>query len=181
MVYALSLKDLVTHGKHYRGHDKTTGLARICNWVLAFSRKPIEIVAAAADFDQAALLVESMAAEARLNPWLAKRIVYGAKRIKGPGGVLKILTADSATSFGLRADLVVCDEVTHWKKRDLWDTLWSGRQKRPGSVFVVITNGGTLGSWQHDIVEQVKLDNNLDSLRGTRTIRLLDGCRSYPT
>jgi len=143
-----------------RGHDKTTGLARICNWVLAFSRKPIEIVAAAADFDQAALLVESMAAEARLNPWLAKRIVYGAKRIKGPGGILKILTADSATSFGLRADLVVCDEVTHWKKRDLWDTLWSGRQKRPGSVFVVITNAGTLGSWQHEIVEQVKTDDS---------------------
>lgn len=141
-----------------RGHDKTTGLARLCNWVLAFSRKPIEIVAAAADFDQAALLVESMSAEARLNPWLAKRITYGAKRIKGPGGVLKILTADSATSFGLRCDLVVCDEVTHWKKRDLWDTLWSGRQKRPGAVFVVITNAGTLGSWQHDIIETVKED-----------------------
>jgi hypothetical protein len=141
-----------------RGHDKTTGLARLCNWVLAFSRKPIEIVAAAADFDQAALLTESMAAEARLNPWLAKRITFGTKRIKGPGGILKILTADSATSFGLRSDLVVCDEVTHWKKRDLWDTLWSGRQKRPGSVFVVITNAGTLGSWQHQILEQVMVD-----------------------
>ena len=141
-----------------RGHDKTTGLARICNWVLAFSRKPIEIIAAAADFDQAALLTEGMQAEARLNPWLAKRITFGTKRIKGPGGVLKILTADSATSFGLRSDLIVCDEVTHWKKRDLWDTLWSGRQKRPGSVFVVITNAGTLGSWQHEILEQIKTD-----------------------
>lgn len=141
-----------------RGHDKTTGIARLCNWVLAFSRKPIEICAAAADWDQAALLTESMLAEAKLNPWLAKRLQFGVKRIKGPGGLLKILTADSSTNFGLRSDLVVCDEVTHWKKRDLWDTLWSGRQKRPGSVFVVITNAGTLGSWQHDIIEQVKLD-----------------------
>lgn len=141
-----------------RGHDKTTGIARLCNWVLAFSRKPIEICAAASDWDQAALITESMLAEAKLNPWLAKRLQFGVKRIKGPGGVLKVLTADSSTNFGLRSDLVVCDEVTHWKKRDLWDTLWSGRQKRPGSVFVVITNAGTLKSWQHEILLQVKDD-----------------------
>jgi len=141
-----------------RGHDKTTGLARLCNWVLAFSKKQVEIVAAAVDWDQAALLTESMIAESKLNPWLAKRITYGTKRIKGPGGYLKVLTADSATNFGLRSDLVVIDEITHWKKRDLWDVLWSGRQKRPGSVFLVITNAGTLGSWQHEILEQIKTD-----------------------
>jgi hypothetical protein len=136
-----------------RGHDKTTGLARLANWALCFSRRQIEIVMAAADRDQAALLTEAMAREAELNPWLGRKLTFQRDRVLGPTGVLKVLTSDAPTAAGLRADLIIMDEVTHWERRDLWDMLWSGLTKRPDAVCVVITNAGLKPSWQWDIKE----------------------------
>lgn len=136
-----------------RGYDKTTGIARLCNWLLAFSKRPLEIDAAAGDEEQAHLLKESMQREADLNPWLGSRLKFGTKRVFGvaTGSVLKVLTADAFSSFGLRPDVIVVDEITHWKKRDLWDALWSAYAKMPGCVVFVLTNAGLLGSWQEDL------------------------------
>jgi len=51
---------------------------------------------------------------------------------------------------------MVLDELTHWPKRGLFDTVVSGREKRPGSVLIVITNAGTLNTWQHDVFKEAK-------------------------
>lgn len=143
-----------------RGHDKTSSIGRLANWLLAFSRRSLNMATAAADSDQAGLIVEAMAAESRLNPWLSSRLSMGRTRVKGPGGVLKVLSADAGSSFGLNCDAVIIDELTHWKKRDLFDVLWSGRAKRPGSVFIVISNAGTIGSWQHRIYQRYHQDHD---------------------
>jgi hypothetical protein len=146
-----------------RGYDKTTGIGRLCNWLLAFSKRPLEIDAAAGDEEQAHLLKESMERESHLNPWLRNRLKFGTKRVYGTetGSVLKVLTADAFSSFGLRPDVIVIDEITHWKKRDLWDALWSAYPKMPGCVVFVITNAGLLGSWQYDLKE--------DAIQDTKT------------
>jgi hypothetical protein len=140
-----------------RGHDKTNSLGRYLNWLLGFSRKALRMSYAAADSDQAQLVVDAMQAEAALNPWL-RGIYHGRRRVSGPGGTLKILTADAPSSFGLTDDVVVCDEITHWPKRDLYDVLWSGRAKRPGSVFFILSNAGVRQSWQHDVHEKARAD-----------------------
>ena len=82
-----------------RGMDKTTGLARILNWVLAFSPRPVKVVAAASDKDQASLLVTAMKDEAKLNPWLSERINFTVRQITGPGGNsgCSLLTLDLLT------------------------------------------------------------------------------------
>lgn len=141
-----------------RGHDKTSSLARTILWLLAFGPRPADCYHAAADGDQAALLHEAMLSLARLNPWLAERLDFQRNLVTGPGGRLRILTADAPTSYGLSADLITIDELTWWKKRDLFDALFSGRQKRPGSVAWIITNAGILGSWQDELRQAVRGD-----------------------
>ncbi len=139
-----------------RGHDKTSSIARVANWILAFARRRVKITVAAADSDQALLLLEAAAAEAQYNPYLKDRITYQNKRAIGPGGILRCLEADAKSTYGLISDIYIVDELTHWKKRDLWDALWSGRHKRPGSMFLVITNAGEKDSWQEDILKEAR-------------------------
>lgn len=141
-----------------RGHDKTGLIGRLANWVLGFSRRPISGVAAAADLDQALLLLESMRAEIGLNSWLRERVRPFSSFVQGKGGKLQVIAADAATSSGLKSDLTVLDELTFWRGRSLFDVLWSGREKRPDSVFIIITNAGVRGSWQHELLQQAKAD-----------------------
>lgn len=160
-----------------RGHDKTSAIGRIINWLLGYSRRRLSLVTAAADRDQAGLIGEAMDSELKLNPWLADKIKWGQKTIRGPGGVLRILSADAKSSSGLNADFYLVDELTHWTKRDLWDILWSGRLKRTRSVFGVITNAGTRGSWQWEIHEMAKSDPRWivkDTPEGVRLARWMD-------
>jgi hypothetical protein len=135
-----------------RGHDKTSGTGRLLNWVLAYGKRHLDIVTAAADEDQAALITEAMQNEARLNPWIARRVKHGRSRAYGQGGVVKVLASNAFTNWGLNADLLIIDEITWWKKKDLWDVLWSGRRKREGSVLFILSNAGIIGSWQYDLV-----------------------------
>lgn len=135
-----------------RGHDKTSLIGRLTSWSLAFSRYALRAIAAAADKEQANLILEFMQAEAALNPWLSPLLAFGNWKVTGGNGSrLKILAADDKSSFGLLEDIQIADELVWWSKRNLFDTIISGREKRPGSVFIVITNSGTLKSWQHEV------------------------------
>lgn len=142
-----------------RGHDKTSFIGRLLNWSLAFCRRPIHANAAAGDKDQADYLAQFMRSESALNPWLKKRINYQNYKVLGQNeSRLWIMAADAMGSFGNKSDLVICDEVTHWDDGELFHALMSGSEKRPDMVFVVITNAGLLGSWQHESMLRFKRD-----------------------
>ncbi|MCY2966266.1 MAG: terminase large subunit [Planctomycetota bacterium] len=141
-----------------RGHDKTGVIGRLTSWACAYAKHSVSATAAAADKDQAGLLLKSINSEIRLNPWLSSRLKQRNWSISGPGGDLDIISSDVGSSSGLKCDLIVCDEITWWKNRDLFDVLYSGREKRPDSVFVVITNAGMKGSWQHGLLQLAKDD-----------------------
>lgn len=145
-----------------RGHDKTSFLGRLCNHVLAFGKKRLTIIAGAADEEQAGLITEAMKVEAGLNPWLWKRLKFYKKIVRGLGAhsELHIQAADAKSAFGLRGDIYILDEFTHWKKSDFWQSLLSGRAKMPGALFLIISNAGMLGSWQYDLWQRLKNDNS---------------------
>lgn len=142
-----------------KGHDKTSFIGRMCNWLLAYSKLPVTAYCAAADKEQAGGLKEAMQSEARLNPWLEKRLDFQTYEARGTttNSRLKILAADAHTTHGIRSSLFICDEVTHWPKRDLWDALYTGFTKVPGAGWIVITNAGILNSWQHEQMLSAKL------------------------
>lgn len=169
--YSQALENITGHRAGYkgphsfwqgmpRGHDKTSAIARAACWMLAFSRRRLSGIVAAADGDQAALIVEAMTAVVELNWWLKSRVTVGAKKAAGPGGSLKIITADAPSAFGATIDFFILDELTHWKKRDLWEAIWSGRVKRPDSVALIITNAGVLKSWQDEVRQAARQDDD---------------------
>lgn len=145
-----------------RGCDKTSFIGRLLNWVLAFSKISVGITACAADKDQSRLLIDAMTAEARLNKWLEKRLSYDNYKVTGltNSSRLQAISADAPSASGLRDDLYVIDEISEWKKRDLWGMIYSARDKRPEGVVIVITNAGVMHTWQHSLFMQAQEDPN---------------------
>jgi hypothetical protein len=149
-----------------RGHSKTTDLAIMSIWALAFATRPIRGYCFAADRDQAALLKDAMATICRLNPWLAaildvqKNLVVNiAKDHPGEGGQLEIFTSDVASSYGILPDLIIADELVHWEgDGSLWHSIISSAAKRSNCLLVVITNAGFIDSWQWAVREAARLD-----------------------
>jgi phage terminase large subunit-like protein len=143
-----------------RGHSKTLDLAVMATWTLFASRKMLRGYGAAADLDQAKLLRDAIDGLLRLNPWLSA--ILRADRLKvaneRTGSTLEILTSDAPTSYGLTPDFLVCDEVVHWRSRDLWDSLISSAAKRRDCMVVVISNAGFADSWQWSLREAVRSD-----------------------
>jgi len=141
-----------------RGHDKTSFIGRLLNWILAFSRITVDCVAAAADRDQAKILADAMGAEARLNPWLDPFLKFKNYEVRGLNeSVLRIVSSDGKSNFGLNPDIIICDELTQWDDQANWDALLSARRKRGAhAILIVITNAGVQNTWQWDILKEAK-------------------------
>lgn len=131
-----------------KGHDKTSFIGRLVNWIIGFSPKRLFGSIGASSVEQAARLVERATEESHLNPWLRRRVSYALKVMRGPGGTFQVISSDAPKSSGRTDDIVICDELTFWESEALWNQLRAGRIKRGLQVFVVITNAGTIGTWQ---------------------------------
>lgn len=151
-----------------KGHDKSSYLARLLNWGLAFApRKGMRFYCGAKDADQAGVILDCMGKEAALNPWIKSRLSFkrnGADSLHNDGQ-LRILTSDAGGNQGKNPDVIVADELTHWASPELFDSLYSGvgkrgdRSGRQRCVFAIITNAGVLGSWQ-DRVRQLARESH---------------------
>lgn len=143
-----------------RGHDKSSCIARMVNYLLRFARRevPVIISVAAADQGQAKKIRNCMEREATLNPWIGKYLEINKYDAKGPGGELTILSSDAGSAYGGGSDLIICDEVTHWKNDSLWIAMTSESIKRSHCVMFVITNAGYIGSWQHKAMVKFRTD-----------------------
>jgi hypothetical protein len=154
-----------------KGHDKTSYLARLLNWMLAFApRKNMRLYCGAKDAEQAAIVLDAMGKEASLNKWVGERIEFKKMRADSitNGSQLQILTSDAGGNQGKNPDLIVADELTNWDTRDLFDSLYSGvgkrgdRTGRQRCAFVILTNAGVLGSWQDNVRQLAKAFSNDD-------------------
>ncbi len=141
-----------------RGHDKTGLIGRTAAWMLAYSRKSLQITTAATDKDQAGLIIESMSREAQLNPWFGKHLTFNRYTVSNnrTGSSMEALASDAGSSMGGKPHLLIFDELTWWAKRTLWDALSSSMIKREASVQMVITNAGLRRSWQEEELLRAK-------------------------
>lgn len=132
-----------------RGHDKSSLEGRLTSWLLTCSRKYVPTYIVAADLDQGRLILDAMHTEAKLNPWLYSQLNFTRTRVEGPTGFAQVLGADSGSAYGLRGRFYIFDEWTHWPNEDMSTAVLSGSEKIPGTVAVILSNAGTIGSWQH--------------------------------
>lgn len=132
-----------------RGHDKSSLEGRLTSWLITSSRKYVPAYIVASDMDQGRLILDAMHVEAKLNPWLYEQLTFTKKRVDGPTGFVEVLPADAGSAYGLRGRFYIFDEWTHWKNESMSTAVLSGSEKIPGSVVVILSNAGLLGSWQH--------------------------------
>ena len=160
-----------------RGHAKTSDIATMATWALIAARKAIVGVVAAGDLDQARLLRDSVDRLVKGNPWLGLLLTVNNYRIANrvTGSTCDIIASDVETSYGLTPDFLVCDELTHWTKEQMWASMFSSAAKRPDCMVLIIANAGVGEgtSWQWRIREAARMEP-------TWYFRRLDGpCASW--
>jgi len=151
-----------------RGHSKTTDLAVMVSWVLAFSTRSLKGYAFAADKDQAKLLKDAIETLIRLNPWLGRilevqrdKVANIAKGHPGEGSRLEIFTSDVGSSYGILPDFIICDELCHWEgDGSLWHSILSSAAKRKNCFLAIISNAGFTESWQWHVREAAREDRH---------------------
>jgi len=153
-----------------RGHSKTSDIAMQIAWIMVASTRPLIGLAAASDRDQANFIHDSVHRLAVANPELLKPLTFIQHRIRNidTGSRLDVISSDVSSSFGALPDFVVCDEICHWTKPDLWHSLLSSAAKKPDCVLTVLTNAGIGKGWQWEIREHARTQNtwHFSSLNG---------------
>ena len=141
-----------------RGHSKTSDMAAQIAWILLAARTAVTGVAAAADRDQAALLLAAIKRLAALNPTICHDLCFvdGAVRNRRTGSRLDLISSDVGSSYGILPDFVICDELSHWPGPELWYSLLSSAAKKPDCVLAVLTNAGVGRGWQWEVRENAR-------------------------
>lgn len=144
-----------------RGHSKTSDMAVQLAWILAYGRPQLHGVAAAADQDQARLIRDAIARLIGLNPYFCKPLEVRQNEVLNPetGSRLSIISSDVKSSWGLLPDFVICDELCHWEKPDLWHSLFSAAAKKPDALLAILTNAGVGRNWQWELREHARTSN----------------------
>lgn len=155
-----------------RGHSKTTDMAIQCAWILQSARDTVRGLAAAADQDQAQLLHAAMADHVRRHQYLHPDLIVQQHLIRNrrTHSQLTVISSDVNSSWGLLPDFVICDELCHWSKPDLWYSLCSSAAKRPLCVLAVLTNAGVGTGWQWNVREAARASSgwHFSSLQGSQ-------------
>jgi Terminase large subunit, ATPase domain len=127
-----------------RGHSKTGDLGTEAVTELVLGRPAAQLFCAAADEDQARLLLEDVRGKFERSPMLKPLVRYTRTEIivKTTGSRLRVLSGDAPSAYGLRPDWIAVDELAEWRTRGLWDSLWTATGKRPACRMLVISTAG---------------------------------------
>ena len=141
-----------------RGHAKTSDMALQIAWILQNAARPLRGLAAAADRDQAGLIWDAVQRIVRLNAWLCPDLAFRKHVVVNTAtdSRLDVISSDVSSSWGALPDFVICDELCHWEKPDLWFSLLSSAAKRPDCLLAVLTNAGVGRGWQWEVREAAR-------------------------
>ncbi len=146
-----------------KGHNKSSFIAWLCDWLLAYHKRPsLSGLVASGDKEQAALLIEFMKKTADLNPWLEKRLFFKSNEVRGntTRAKLEVLAADASTAHGKTPDFIILDEITWWPDKEnsekLFAALNGAREKKKHCILIILSNAGILGTWQHNHLLKAK-------------------------
>lgn len=145
-----------------RGHSKTSDMAMQVAWILIAAKRPLTGLAAAADRDQATFIYDSLHRLAKANQELLQELKFVQHEIRNrqTGSRLEVISSDVKSSYGALPDFVVCDELSHWEKPEMWHSLLSSAAKKPSCVLTILTNAGVGKGWQWEIREHARLNKS---------------------
>lgn len=102
-----------------------------------------QVVSAAADRGQAAIIFNELKAFALANPDIADRVIFRDfnKTVEDvvTGSTFAALSADARKAHGLSPTVAICDEVAQWRGRDLLDALQTGQGAHAEPLLLAIS------------------------------------------
>lgn len=127
-----------------RKNGKTALLSTVPLALGLFGDQGGEIYSAAADRDQAKLVMAHAKRAVEMSPMLAEqiRVFRDTLEFKPTGTIWRALSSEAYTKEGLSASLVVADELGAWPNRDLFDVLSLSMGARRSPLFLAITTAG---------------------------------------
>jgi len=127
-----------------RGHSKTGDLGTEAVVELVLGRPGAQLFCAAADQDQGALLLQDVVGKFERSPLLKPlvRVTRTEVIVPATGSRLRVMASDAPSAYGLRPDWIAVDELAEWRRRELWDSLWTATGKRPGCRMLCISTPG---------------------------------------
>lgn len=145
-----------------RGYRKTLGAAA-CVIPLMLEQAPrgAELYAIASDEDQAGIMVRTMASLIEASG-LVGLFKVDATRITclRSGATCEAMASDSASAWGRRPWLIVCDELAMWKRTSgavaFFNAMTTALPKVPGSRLLVTTTPGDPAHWARDEFEHAQ-------------------------
>jgi phage terminase large subunit-like protein len=125
------------------GKTQLAAALALCHLAGPEARERGQILLAAADRNQAALIMREMIALIRANEELADRMIIRShnKTLEDEvtGSVYQALLSDATKAHGLSPSFVICDELAQWKKRDLDEALLTGSGAHTEPLMAVIS------------------------------------------
>ncbi|WP_145374711.1 terminase large subunit domain-containing protein [Symmachiella dynata] len=145
-----------------RGHGKTSDMAAQVLWILLYAESAVNGLVAAADLDQATLLRKAIERFVRLNQELCGPLRFRQHGVVNgkTGSRLEVISSDVQSSWGALPDFVVCDELSHWPRPDMWHSLFSSAAKKRDCVLAILTNAGVGRGWQWDVREAARTSSS---------------------
>jgi phage terminase large subunit-like protein len=105
-----------------------------------------QIIAAAADREQAALCFNAASRMIQNDPVLSRitQITPSIKRIQHPasGSTFRAVSHEAYSKHGLSITCLLADEIHAWPTRELWDVLTTSMGKREQPLTIAITTAG---------------------------------------
>jgi phage terminase large subunit-like protein len=127
-----------------RKNGKTAMAATLPLYFGLFGDHGGEIYSAAADRDQAKLVMSHAKRALELSPQIGEhaRIFRDAIEFRKTGTVYRALSSEAFTKEGLSATLVIADELAAWPTRELFDVLSLSMGARRSPMMIAITTAG---------------------------------------
>lgn len=127
-----------------------------------------QVYICARDREQASIVYRYCARMVRSNPELNKicRVIDSTKRIIYGNRVLKVMSSDASSAYGLNASAVICDELAFWDSRELYDATVSSMKYRRQPLVISITTASNnltgIGRQQYEYAKGVQAGTIVD-------------------
>ena len=127
-----------------RKNGKSTLAAGLALYLLfADGEQGAEVVSAAADREQAAIVFDLAKQMVEASPVLSKRCTLYRRHIETRGGsTYKVISADAYSKHGMNLSGIIFDEVHAQPDRELWDVLTTATGARRQPLTFAITTAG---------------------------------------
>lgn len=141
-----------------RGHNKTGALAWYALQKLFLGTVEQNIICCASDIEQAGIILDSVKGFLKRNRFIGRGIKIRKNEIINPKkhSKIKIISSDTASSWGLKPSVVICDELSQWNDKELFFSLFSATGKIADCQLAIISNAGFRKNWTWDIREQAR-------------------------